>query len=50
MTPQEALNLLDQASSQLNANREIHVKLARAVATLQQVLQSPVKEEEKKDE
>lgn len=32
---QEALNMLDQAVSQLQASRDIHLKLQQAVKTLQ---------------
>ena len=38
MTPQEALNLLDQVASQLSANREVHQKIEQAVRVLNRIL------------
>lgn len=38
MTPQEALKLLDQAAAALNGSREVHVRLAQAVAILQDAI------------
>jgi hypothetical protein len=45
MTPQEALNILDQAVSQLQANRQIHVQLQQAIEVLREAIKP--KEEKK---
>lgn len=47
MNPQEALNLLDRAVSQVNANRETHILLVRALEVLKGVLAEPAAEEVK---
>ena len=38
MTPQEALDLLDQVSAQATGNREVHDKIREAVNVLQVVI------------
>ena len=38
MTPEQALQLLAQASGQLNANREVHLQLIKAIEVLQAVI------------
>ena len=49
MSPNDALSLLDQAVSQLSANREVHVKLQQAVEVLKEAIRpKTAKEEEKK--
>lgn len=40
---QEALNMLDQAVSQLQAPRDVHFKLQQAVKTLQDAIKPAVK-------
>lgn len=46
---QEALNVLDSAVAQLQANRSIHSKLQQAVLVLKQVVESKeLSEKEKK--
>lgn len=40
MTPQDALDLLDQASAQVVGSREVHKKIVKAVEVLQIVLDS----------
>lgn len=35
MTPQDALNLLDQVSAQATGNRDVHEKIKEAVEVLQ---------------
>ena len=44
MKPEEALNLLDQAVSQLQTGREVHMKLQQAV----QILRETIKPKEEK--
>jgi hypothetical protein len=48
MDKQEALNLLDQAASQLQASREVHYKLQQAVELLRMEINPP--KEEKQEE
>ena len=38
MTPEEALNLLDQAASSIQSNRQTHQALATAVQCLQEFI------------
>ena len=38
MNPSEALNLLDQAVSQLSANRDVHVRLQQAIEILREAI------------
>lgn len=38
MTPEQALNLLDQASRKVNTNRETHEALSQAVLVLRDIL------------
>ena len=45
MTPEDALQLIDNALSQLQLNREGHVKIQQAVAVLKQAIE-PKKEPE----
>lgn len=40
---QEALNMLDQAVSQLQATRDLHFKLQQAVKTLQDAIKVTVR-------
>jgi len=42
MEPQYALNLLNQASAQLNANREVHDKIKEAVQMLDKMVKEYV--------
>ena len=46
MTKEEALNLLDQAVSQLQTNRQTHIQLQQAVEILKEAIKP--KEEPKK--
>lgn len=46
MTPQEALQLLDQAVAQMNTNRETHSRLVEAVDTLGKAIQPQQKPQE----
>ena len=41
MTPQEALDLLNQASAQVAGNRDVHVKIQEAVNLLQEAIEPP---------
>lgn len=41
MTPEQALSVLDQASSQAAGTRAQHVEIQSAVMTLRQVLDAP---------
>jgi hypothetical protein len=41
MNPQEALNILDQATAQLSATRQQHQVLQQAIATLRALVQQP---------
>lgn len=43
MNPEDALKLLDQAVSQLPANREVHVRLQQAIKILEEAIK-PKKE------
>lgn len=48
MTPQAALNLVDQNIAQLNGTREAHLQLQQAIAVLKQVINNlPAKVEPK---
>jgi hypothetical protein len=40
MNPNEALQILDQAVSQLQANREVHIKLQEAIGILKETIKS----------
>jgi len=42
MSPTEALSLLDQAVSQLQAVRQVHVQLQQAIEILKEVLKPKV--------
>jgi len=48
MDENQALQLLDQAVSQLSANREVHVKLQQAVEILREFINKNTAKEEKK--
>lgn len=41
MTPEQAINIIDQAVAQIQANREVHVKLQEAI----QILNNLIKKE-----
>ena len=43
MKPQEALQLIDQAVSQISANREVHIKISEALNVIRVALNKPVK-------
>ena len=45
MKPTEAISLLDQAVSQLSANREVHVKLQQAIEVLKEAITPKGKKE-----
>lgn len=45
MTPQQALDLIDQNLAQLNGTREAHVTLQQAVAILQEAIKPKPKKE-----
>lgn len=47
--PEEALQLCDQAISQLQANRDVHVRLQQAVEVLKEAI-IPVPKPEPKEE
>ncbi len=49
MTPQEALNLLNQAASKVQTDRDTHVKIQEAVNILQAVV-NPSKSDSKTDD
>lgn len=49
MNPQEALDLLNQASAQVAGNRDVHVKIQEAVNVLQAVVDPP-KDDPKPDD
>ncbi len=49
MKPEEALQICDQAVSQLQANREVHVKLQEAVQVLREAIIPTPKPEAKKE-
>jgi hypothetical protein len=46
MTPNEAIQILDQATSQVSTTREGHVKLQTAIITLSNMVQEFDKTEE----
>ena len=41
MNPNEALNILDQATAQLSATRQQHHLIQQALATLRSLVQTP---------
>lgn len=47
MSPQEALKIIDQAVSQLNGNREVHIALTNAIGVLSEAIKP--KDEPKPD-
>lgn len=49
MQPQEALDILNTATGQVNANREVHLRLIEAVQVLQLALDNTLKETPKED-
>lgn len=49
MTPEQALNLLDNAVSQINTNRVTHVELQKAVEILRNTIKLEKRETEAKD-
>jgi len=50
MSPAQALQLLDQACSQISLNREGHGQLQQALSTMRQLIEAnKVKEEVKED-
>ena len=40
MTPKQALEILVQASGQLNANREVHLQILKAIDVLKKELEN----------
>lgn len=38
MSPQEALRILDQVTSQINTSREGHIKIQEAIAVLSKLI------------
>ena len=48
MTKEEALNLLDQAVSQLQTNRQTHIQLQQAVEVLKEAIAPKIAKEDKK--
>jgi len=51
MSPQQALEFLNQVTAQVTANRQVHAQIAQAISTLQIAIQSaPQVREVKKGE
>ena len=44
MSPNDALNMLDQAVSALQANRQVHVQLQQAIEILREAIKEEPKE------
>lgn len=50
MTPQQALDLLDQVSSRLQADRQTHAACVQAVQTLTKFIEAQSNRENQKEE
>ena len=44
MTPQQAIELLNNTVAQINTTREGHIQLAHAIETIKKALEAPVPE------